>query len=102
MARKIIVNGLEKAVAVYSVRDESSPPHPQVATRRTDHRAHLSIIVPAARTPSNARANPSRVDPDTRLPANSAASDSESEAAANVMKPPSKQPVPMCDITRYK
>ena len=34
-AWKIIISGFEKAVAVYSVRAESSPPQPQVRTRRT-------------------------------------------------------------------
>src|SRR6266540_4527245 len=39
MALKIIISGLENAVAVYSVRAESSPPQPQVGARLTAKRA---------------------------------------------------------------
>ena len=40
--------------------------------------------------------------PDTRLPASSGENDSEPDAAASVRKPASRQPVPTCDMTRYR
>src|SRR5207245_4172704 len=56
MALKIIIKGFENAVAVYSVRAESSPPQPHVGTRLTAYRAPKDSAEASATASSRDRA----------------------------------------------